>query len=128
VYDPRDGQLQYCNAGMNPPLLFRAGAPRTCELRRGGPVLGAAAGRVYRRGTLRLRPGDLLLAFTDGLTDETNEAGEFFDLERLIHAVQDNLHRPLEGLREQIFTTVSAFGGVERGDDRTLMLLQVNPL
>ncbi len=67
VYDPADGNLQYCNAGMNPPLLFRAGAPRVCELRRGGPMLGAAAGRAYRRGTLRLRPGDLLLAFTDGL-------------------------------------------------------------
>ncbi|MHB8080048.1 MAG: PP2C family protein-serine/threonine phosphatase, partial [Candidatus Krumholzibacteriia bacterium] len=128
VYDPADGNLQYCNAGMNPPLLFRADAPRARELRRGGPVLGAAADRAYRRGTVRLRPGDLLLAFTDGLTDETNDAGEFFDLERLVEAVQVNLHRPLEGLREQIFATVAAFGGPERGDDRTLMLLQVNQL
>jgi sigma-B regulation protein RsbU (phosphoserine phosphatase) len=128
VYDPADGSLQYCNAGMNPPLLFRAGAPRARELRRGGPVLGATTGRVYRRGTLRLRSGDLLLAFTDGLIDETDAAGEFFDLERLIATVQINLHRSLEGLREQIFATVSAFGGAERGDDRTLMLLQVCPL
>jgi sigma-B regulation protein RsbU (phosphoserine phosphatase) len=128
VYDPADGNLQYCNAGMNPPLLFRAGASRACELRRGGPMLAASTGRAYRRGTLRLRPGDLLLAFTDGLVDETDATGEFFDLERLVATVQKNLHRPLEGLREQIFATVSAFGGAERGDDRTLMLLQVCPL
>ena len=127
VYEVEAGRLQFCNAGMNPPLLFRHDRPRAEELRRGGPVLGAAPGCAYRRGTVRLDPGDLLLLFTDGLTDETNADGEFFDLDRLIQAVRANLSRPLETVREEIFATVSAFGGVERADDRTLMLLQVNP-
>lgn len=128
VYTPRDGRLRYCNAGMNPPLLFRHGRPWTEALKVGGPVLGVRSDHVYRRGAVALRPGDLLLLYTDGLTDEVNSAGEFFDPERLVAVVRKSIPCPLDELKSAIMAAVSAFGAGSRTDDRTLMLLQANPL
>ncbi len=125
VYAPAEGRLLYCNAGMNPPLLFRGRRPWMEQLRLGGPLLGAGAALRYRRGTLLLDPGDRLLLFTDGLTEEIDEAGDFFDLERLLASARANLARPLEDLREAVFAAVDAFGGSQRADDRTLVLLEV---
>ncbi len=128
VFDIAAGRLRYCNAGMNPPLLFRGGRGWTEYLKLGGPVLGVRPDHRYRRGTVVLNEGDLLLLFSDGLTDEVNAAGEFFDLDRLVVTVRNHISSPLEELRDTIFAAVSAFGGTQRADDRTLMLLRVNPL
>jgi sigma-B regulation protein RsbU (phosphoserine phosphatase) len=116
--------LRYCNAGMNPPVLFRKSKGHVEPLKRGGPVLGVRHDHHFRIGTLKLEPGDLLMLYTDGLTEQTNQEGEFFDLERLIATVKVNIETPIDQLRETIFSTVSQFGGLTPSDDRTVMLLK----
>ncbi|MFH1841723.1 MAG: GAF domain-containing SpoIIE family protein phosphatase, partial [bacterium] len=128
IYSLRDGSLRYCNAGMDPPILFRQHQEFLETLNKGGPVLGVNPDYRYRCGMLTLRENDLILGYTDGLTEQTDEAGEFFDVERLVATVKRHWDLPLEELRESIFTTVSEFAGPQRVDDRTVMLLKINPL
>ncbi len=128
VLDPRSGLLTYCNAGMDPPVLFRAAAAVREPLRRGGPVLGISPDQQYREGRVILSSGDCLLFYTDGLTEQCNQQGEFFDIERLCSVV---LEEPREGCGEKldrIFCTVEAFGSDGEPDDKTAMILQMQNL
>jgi sigma-B regulation protein RsbU (phosphoserine phosphatase) len=79
---PGGSDLVYCNAGQPAPLLLRSG--KTPErLEEGGPMLGALQGAVYRSGTVRLDPGDTLIAYSDGVTECLNSRDEEFGTERL---------------------------------------------
>jgi len=132
IYATQDGLLTYCNAGMDPPLLLRRRGVVE-RLKKGGPVLGILPTHDYRRGTVRLENGDLLLLYTDGITDQRNPAGEFYDPERLIATLLDDngappAEAPLGDLIGTVFASVSAFGGDDRSDDRTVMLLRPNQL
>lgn len=118
------GLLSYCNAGLEPPLLFRAGG-RATSLYRGGPVLGIGAGVPYRRGSLSLEAGDLLLGYTDGITEQTSpDGGEFFEIERLQSLVTDSDPSSIEALCDRIFAGVHTFGGPAASDDRTVIILE----
>ncbi len=120
--------LRYCNAGMNRPLLLRRDRDYIEPLKRGGLVLGIKEGQNYAWGSLVLKPGDRLVLYTDGLTEETDESGEFFGEERLEDLARRHAGGRLEDLRAAIFAGVERFGGREQSDDRTLMLLQINEL
>ena len=83
--DPQSGELVYCNAGLPPPLLMRRN--KSVErLEQGGPMLGALKESRYDSGRVRLNPGDLLLAYSDGLTECRNSLDEEFEMERLTAA------------------------------------------
>lgn len=116
--------LSYCNAGMEPPLLFRKKGHFTA-LRRGGPVLGIKAGIPYRRGTLCMEAGDLLLGYTDGITEQTSPDGqEFYEVERLKTIVAASIDQAGEELCDRIFSSVHAFGGEDASDDKTVIILK----
>jgi sigma-B regulation protein RsbU (phosphoserine phosphatase) len=128
IYVPETRLLSYCNAGMDPPLLLRRDGVLE-RLKKGGPVLGILTDHTYRRGTVRLHPRDLLVLYTDGITDERSPDGEFYDEERLIATLcRDGSPAPsdvpLDDLLHAVFASVSAFGGDDRTDDRTVMLLR----
>jgi len=120
--------LRYCNAGMNHPLLLRHGHRWFERLKKGGLVLGIDPERRYARGSLVLGEDDLLVMYSDGLSEETNSSGEFFGERRLEDVVQRGSGLPLEALRDRIFATLDSFGGPEQSDDRTLMLLRIKSL
>ncbi|MFN2372090.1 MAG: SpoIIE family protein phosphatase [Candidatus Krumholzibacteriia bacterium] len=126
--DPACGLLRYCNAGMDPPVLLRPGGGHHQRLRKGGPVLGAAADHPYREGVLQLADGDQLFLHTDGLTDERNPSGEFFDLERLLAAVAAAREAAPDAALDQVFAAVEAFGAGSESDDKTAILLSVKEL
>jgi len=85
--DPQSGELVYCNAGLPPPLLLRR--DKSVErLGQGGPMLGALKEAKYESGSVCLNPGDLLLAYSDGLTECRNSLGEEFEMERLAAAAK----------------------------------------
>ena len=126
--DPASGLMRYCNAGMDPPVLVRAGSGHDQRLRKGGPVLGAAPDHPYREGTIRLEPGDRLFLHTDGLTEERNRDGEFFDEERLLAAVAANLESAPSELLDTVFAAVAAFGDGSESDDKTAILLEIKEL
>jgi serine phosphatase RsbU (regulator of sigma subunit) len=85
--DPQSGELVYCNAGLPPPLLLRRN--KSVErLEQGGPMLGALKESRYESGSVSLNPGDLLLAYSDGLTECRNSLDEEFEMGRLAAAAK----------------------------------------
>jgi len=128
ILDPRSGGLTYCNAGMDPPVLFRAAAGIKEFLRRGGPVLGVDSQREYREGHLTLQPGDFVLFYTDGLTEQRNRQGEFFDIERLCEEANGPATDTCGQRLDRIFCRVSDFGDDREPDDKTAMLLIINQI
>jgi sigma-B regulation protein RsbU (phosphoserine phosphatase) len=80
--DPQRNDLVYCNAGLPAPLLLRHN--KTVErLEKGGPMLGALQEAAYDSGSVRLNPGDMLLAYSDGMTECRNSEDEEFEMGRL---------------------------------------------
>jgi len=128
IWDPATGIVHYCNAGMDPPVLFRPRALFRHKLKKGGPVLGVDTERHYREGALLLEPGDRLFLFTDGLTEEQNPLGDFFDSKRLLDLVAANIESSPLHLIEKIFSAVNAFGGEEKTDDKTAIILEIKGL
>ncbi len=128
IWNPATGVIHYCNAGMDPPVLFRPRAFYRQKLKRGGPVLGVEPGRHYREGAMALEPGDRLFMFTDGLTEEQNPLGDFFDTDRLLELVANNLESSPLRLIDKIFSAVNAFGGEEKTDDKTAIILEIKNL
>ncbi len=128
VLDVSRGVLTYCNGGLEPPILFRRDGQRE-ELRRGGPIVGIDAGIAFRRGTVSLHEGDLLLGYTDGITEQTSPDGEeFFEVERLQAMVAGGRDLPPEAVCGRVFSGVDAFGGDEASDDRTVIVLKYGEL
>lgn len=119
--------LQYANAGHNPPLLMRAGSCEALLLdAAGGPILGILSGAQYSDASIMLEPGDVLTLFTDGVTEQENEHGEEFSVDRL----KDVVCRDGAGSAAEVVThvseAVSAFAGeAAQADDLTLVVLKV---
>jgi sigma-B regulation protein RsbU (phosphoserine phosphatase) len=90
LLNPAARELTYVNGGHNPPLLCRAGQVRPTELTLTGLPLGIEADAAYEQRTLRLKPGDLILLYTDGVTDALNAQGQDFGMERLERVLQDH--------------------------------------
>jgi serine phosphatase RsbU (regulator of sigma subunit) len=119
--------LQYANAGHNPPILLRAA---TCELEQldeaGGPILGILPDAQFSDASLILEQGDVLTLFTDGVTEQENEQGEEFSVDRLQEVVRREELESAAAVVAQISEAVSAFAGEkEQADDLTLVVLKV---
>jgi serine phosphatase RsbU (regulator of sigma subunit) len=84
--DPLENELVYCNAGLPAPLLLRHNKA-VDRLENGGPMLGALQGATYNTGSVRLNPGDMLLAYSDGVTECRNSEDQEFEMRRLSAAV-----------------------------------------
>lgn len=126
ILDPKAGTLSYINAGHNPPYLFKRDKRRRVRsLRPTGPALGFFDEFNWKRKTVAMEPGDLLLLYTDGLVEAHNEAEEFFEDERVMHVIRDNLGCPSSVMCDHIFASVYDFvGSAPRFDDITLMLIR----
>jgi len=125
VIDPGGGELEFVNAGHNPPLLVDTASRTTAELSIGGPLLGAFDELAFQTGRLRLMPGQVLVAYSDGLNEAQNPAGEEFGEERLKELLLDEVPR-FDGLVERVFAAIDAFTeGGEPGDDFTLLAVRL---
>ncbi len=122
--DPRTHQLTYINGGHNAPLLVRASGEVT-PLDIGGFPVGITPFGDYHEGVAHLEPGDVLVIYSDGVTESQNEAGEEFDEPRLIEIVQRNRGRTAAGLRDRIDDALQKFVGKAKSvDDLTLVILK----
>ncbi len=128
IWHPDTGILNYCNAGCEPPVLLSPNRRFHQFLKKGGPVLGVTDDHTYRQGSLQLAPQDRLFLYTDGLTDEQNENDEFFDLPRLLALLEANIESTPVHLLDKIFACINSFGGADRTDDKTAILLEVKNL
>jgi sigma-B regulation protein RsbU (phosphoserine phosphatase) len=125
-----DGRtISYVNAGHLPPLLMRSGPDGGVEVERldaGGPVVGLLPGVPYTSGKVGLRDGDLLIAFSDGLTEAADASDEEFGSERIIAAVQRGLGRVPRDVLAVILEAAKAFAGNQPfRDDLTLLVVRV---
>jgi serine phosphatase RsbU (regulator of sigma subunit) len=122
--DPKSGELEYCSAGLPPPLLLRR--DKSVErLEEGGPMLGALQEATYGSGRVCLNPGDLVLAYSDGLTECRNSLDEEFEMERLTAAA-----KAMGGAsaNQVLFSTLGAVldfaDACSPGDDLTLLVVR----
>jgi sigma-B regulation protein RsbU (phosphoserine phosphatase) len=120
-YDDQKHRLTYSNAGHLPPIVLAPdGTVRRLET--GGTVVGLFHDRDYEEETVELYPGDIFIAFSDGITEPENEFGEFGE-ERLIETIANCRHLPLERIAEHAVSAIQDWiGSTEQPDDITLVL------
>ncbi|MDQ2841230.1 MAG: SpoIIE family protein phosphatase [Acidobacteriota bacterium] len=120
LFDERSRTLTYTNAGHLSPLLFRNG--NVLPLDSNGMVVGAFAFSKYDESCITMNPGDLLVCYTDGITEPENAYGEEFGEERLIDLVKKHAHREDNEIINIVLDAVRSWTGVpELHDDMTLM-------
>jgi sigma-B regulation protein RsbU (phosphoserine phosphatase) len=118
-----DGSFTYCNAGHNPPILVTPAGMRRLEV--GGVVLGLFEQATFSEETLRLRPGDFVVAFSDGVSEALNEAGEEFSDERLLARVHEHRAGTPQEVLDALLKDVRAFcGDAPQSDDVTLVMVR----
>lgn len=126
VFDDQTKRLNYVNAGHNPPLLWRSAEQRWERLGANGTVLGLLDRATYSEESVELETGDLLLIYTDGLTESVNRDGEEFGEQRLKGAVEPGESLSADALRDQLLGAVDRFRGeVPLPDDLTLVVARV---
>lgn len=117
--------LSYCNAGHNPPLLFSPdGSFRMLDA--GGTLLGAFDGLPYSEEKVPVSSGNVLVIFSDGVTEAFNEAGEMFGEERVLEAARPVLAGTASEILAEIASSVRRFAGnTPAADDLTLLVAKI---
>jgi len=121
VYDDHSRELEYANCGHNAPLLFRANGSLE-RLASTSTVIGLFPNWECVARRLTLAPGDLLVIYTDGVTEANNAAGEEFGEARLIETVRANRFLPPATLVTAIQNAVQQFSTGEQSDDLTMVI------
>ncbi len=124
LLEPVSNRLTYVDCGHNLPIYLPKGQPPQ-TLERGGPALGFFFGVRYKSNQISLREGDLLVLYTDGLTEARNAEGAFFDVERLMPLLHENADLPAAALIQTIITAARQFSGYEVFlDDVTIVVVK----
>lgn len=124
MLDTASHSLCFCNAGHNPPLLYgREDTPRS--LQTGGLLLGVQETSSYEEETVALGNGDLLIIFSDGITEATNVDGEQFGDDRLAAVIRRHRNEPAADILEAVINAAHAHSGkTPQADDMTLVVLK----
>jgi sigma-B regulation protein RsbU (phosphoserine phosphatase) len=125
VFDEDMRILQYVNAGHNPPLVIRGGDSIT-RLEGGGPPVGVFVDSVYRAGMIELNPGDVIVAYTDGVVDAVDATGEEWGVYGLLAAVTAGPMRHPDRIVEAAFAAVDEYSGNFQTDDATILVAVVS--
>ncbi|MCI0609624.1 MAG: SpoIIE family protein phosphatase [Anaerolineae bacterium] len=126
-YDPSTRTLSYANAGHNSAYLYRLAANQEIWLRPTGPAIGVMEEFTIRTEAIRLEPGDILLLYTDGITEATNHQGAFWDEDRLANIVSQNANSSAEQLIQKILQALKDHtDGSPLADDVTLLIAKVS--
>ena len=122
VLDAATGDVAFANAGHNPPILVRASGEAEM-LEGGGPVLGILPAAPYRQRGAHLGRGDLLVLYSDGVTEANNAAFDEFGEERFIAVLKQHRGEPAAGIVDAVTKAVTGFAaGAPQADDITLVV------
>jgi sigma-B regulation protein RsbU (phosphoserine phosphatase) len=141
ILDPVTGTLTYGNAGHNPPYHFDTRDGQSVQsMRRTGMVLGVVEDAVWEQKAVQIGPGDVLVLYTDGVTDAQNAQGTFFGEERLLEVMRANVGTQrnqnslagqgvsAQGVQEALTTEIERFvSDAPQFDDITLMIVVREP-
>src|SRR5688500_5791519 len=122
--DPESGALSFLNAGHNPPLIVHA-AGTVEQLASGGLPLGIKRDAEYREGRTIMQRGDVLVIYSDGVTEANSPTGEEFGATRLYEVVSRNVNASAAGIRDRIESSLTKFAqGTSAADDITLVIVK----
>ncbi|HEV2463706.1 MAG TPA: SpoIIE family protein phosphatase [Acidobacteriaceae bacterium] len=130
AYDASTRRLDCVNAGHNPPMVLRCGtsngSPDVLRLEADGPVVGLLPGAPYTEQTVELRPGDLLVMFTDGISEAMTSDDEEWGEDRLISSAHLCRDKTAQAALKDLFRDVDAFtAGAAQHDDMSLLVLKL---
>ncbi|MCP3137334.1 PP2C family protein-serine/threonine phosphatase [Pyxidicoccus xibeiensis] len=129
VIDVTNGLIDYA-AGAHPsPLVFNKHSGQVASLPARGPLLGAAVTSQFTSRQAQLRPGDVVVWYTDGLTEARDGAGKLYGTQRLAAAVQAHAHLSAEALRDALLADARAYSaGQPQRDDITVVVAEFSPV
>jgi serine phosphatase RsbU (regulator of sigma subunit) len=117
--------LEYASGGHNPPILLRP-TGEVVSLDQSGPILGILDGTQFSDTTVPLEPGDILVLYTDGVTEQENPQEEEFSLDRVQQVILNKASEPAAVIIADLAEAVSTFAGLaEQSDDFTLVIMKV---
>jgi sigma-B regulation protein RsbU (phosphoserine phosphatase) len=121
-------KFKYVNAGHDPPILFRKGSDEPVLLEEGGVILGAMPTMLpYESAEIDLKPGDLLVFFTDGVTEAMSpDQTEEYETERLKECIRKNRDKSSQEIQDAIIADINAFSNNIQYDDITTIVLKVD--
>lgn len=128
IFNPRNHEFRFVNAGHNPPIWLKAGEDTVEELSEGGLILGAMSTMTpYKEEVVTLSEGDIVVFYTDGVTEikdveETEEYGE----ERLYNCIKNNRNNSSQAIQAAIIEDIRNFSEDIQYDDITLIVVKVN--
>jgi len=122
ILDPITGRLVYCNAGNCPPLIFRSRDVQ--KLVNTGIPLGLLEDRTWDQAVAQIDPGDVLVLYTDGITEAQNDKEEFYGEARLLTSIRANLDGTAREIKQGILADLQEFvGSAPQYDDITLTVI-----
>jgi sigma-B regulation protein RsbU (phosphoserine phosphatase) len=126
TFDATTSELSYANAGHPAALVLRAGASRCIPLRAEGVLLGIQKDARFDQVKLRMNAGDVVVFYTDGITEVCNDAGDFFGVRGLEEAIVSNGHMEPEPLIDAVLAALERFAaGRPYDDDCTIVAMKV---
>lgn len=125
-YNATTGRLSYANAGHNHPMIYRKGLSDCIELDAEGLILGVKRSVVFEERTIELQKGDVLLFYTDGLTEATNPEGDMFENGRVCSHLGSVSHLPIPEMIDSFYQAVIDFtGSTTLQDDISIVVLKI---
>jgi sigma-B regulation protein RsbU (phosphoserine phosphatase) len=127
-YDPAERTLSYVNAGHNAPMLFRKSGDeyQVMRLEVGGTVVGLIEFFPFVQDSITLKPGDLLVLYTDGISEAMDRNNEEWGEERMMQAIRTCQSQPAEQMIENLMTAADAFAsGAPQHDDMTMVVMRM---
>lgn len=125
IVDPESRKVTYSNGGHNPPLYFSADNNEVDELTQGGLLLGAMPTMIpYKTGEFEYKSGDLIVMYTDGVTEAMNSEEEEYGEERLIECIRRVKDQSAKSIWDAITQDVTTFTGGDYGDDVTMLIIK----
>jgi sigma-B regulation protein RsbU (phosphoserine phosphatase) len=123
-YDPASRNFVYVNGGHNPPMVFRGND--VLRLEEGGPVVGLFRPAKYEQASVTLARGDILVLYTDGISEAMNAADEEWDEPRLMETVKACGALPAAEMIDRLIAAADTFvAGAPQHDDMTIMVVKV---
>jgi serine phosphatase RsbU (regulator of sigma subunit) len=123
-YQVRTGEMVFANAGHNPPYLVRAGGAVASLGEATGTILGVFPDAAFDDGRASLAPDDVLVAYTDGVTEAADAEGVMFGDERLEKLLSEIHAEPVEAIRRRILEEITAYRQGQDQDDVTVLVLK----
>lgn len=125
-YNAATGRLSFANAGHNHPLICREGESTCIELDAEGLIIGVKPSVIFEERSIELLKGDVLLFYTDGLTEATDARGEPFGVERVCNQLKTVRHLPPQDIIDSFYSAVTEFTGLDTfQDDISLVILKI---